>query len=42
MAIPSLVSGLKRLRKLSGDSNGSKDGGESELKIFEGANAMMA
>lgn len=42
MAIMSLVLGLKRLRMVSGDSNGWKEGGESELKILVGAKAMIA
>lgn len=42
IAIMSLVSELKRLRMVSGDSNGVKDGGESELNSFEGANAIIA
>lgn len=42
MATMSLVLGEKRLRMLSGDSNGWKEGGESELKSVVLAKAMMA
>lgn len=42
MAIISFVSGPKRLRMFSGESKGLKEGGESELKSFEGAKPIMA